>query len=269
MNNIYNTRKNISKHSKSFSEPGLNPNAKPFIPLLYRNTIKNINNKTITNKTITNKTITNKTITNKTNNNRNIRNKTNNITNVMKHFKLPSLNPNNYIAIDCEMVGVGPKKQSALAEVSLVDINGKEIYHSYVKPDQYVTDYRTFVSGITPQILKEKGQSLYKVRQKVKDLLEGKIIVGHGLQNDLLALGLDIPKSHRWDTTEIPIFMRSSYLGGPLQPKKLKTLVKNYLGRNIQTGEHSATEDAIGSIGLLKWYITNIVIPNIIKYDTK
>lgn len=56
------------------------------------------------------------------------------------------------VAIDCEMVGVGPDgEDSILARASLVNQFGKCIYDKYVKPTERVTDYRTAVSGIRPQ----------------------------------------------------------------------------------------------------------------------
>jgi DNA polymerase III epsilon subunit-like protein len=59
-----------------------------------------------------------------------------------------------YVAIDCEMVGVGPEgEESALARVSLVNYNGAVLMDEYVKPQERVTDFRTAVSGITPKHL--------------------------------------------------------------------------------------------------------------------
>lgn len=62
---------------------------------------------------------------------------------------LLALSLTRVVAIDCEMVGVGPGgEDSILARVSLVNHFGKCIYDKYVKPSEYVTDYRTAVSGI-------------------------------------------------------------------------------------------------------------------------
>lgn len=59
------------------------------------------------------------------------------------------------VAIDCEMVGVGPDgEDSILARVSLVNQFGKCIYDKFVKPTERVTDYRTAVSGIRPEDIK-------------------------------------------------------------------------------------------------------------------
>ena len=59
-----------------------------------------------------------------------------------------------FVAIDCEMVGVGPGGlDSALARVSIVNFNGAVLLDAYVKPLEKVTDYRTHVSGIHPKHL--------------------------------------------------------------------------------------------------------------------
>jgi RNA exonuclease 4 len=64
-------------------------------------------------------------------------------------FLLISHSPGRYIAIDCEMVGVGLTGSiSSLARVSLVNYHGVVILDEYVKPRGYVVDYRTRWSGI-------------------------------------------------------------------------------------------------------------------------
>lgn len=65
------------------------------------------------------------------------------------------------LAIDCEMVGVGPKgEESVAARVSVVNQHGKCVYDKCIKPTQPVTDYRTAVSGMRPENLKQGGSSL-------------------------------------------------------------------------------------------------------------
>jgi RNA exonuclease 4 len=57
-----------------------------------------------------------------------------------------------YLALDCEMVGVGEGGfKSALARVSIVDYNNAIVFDTYVKVSEPVTDYRTFVSGVRPE----------------------------------------------------------------------------------------------------------------------
>lgn len=62
------------------------------------------------------------------------------------------------LAMDCEMVGVGPTGEESLAaRVSVVNQYGKCVYDKYIKPTQPVTDYRTAVSGIRPEHLRRGG----------------------------------------------------------------------------------------------------------------
>eukprot|EP00069_Balaena_mysticetus_P015034 bmy_09056T0 len=55
------------------------------------------------------------------------------------------------VAMDCEMVGLGPFKESGLARCSLVDYHGTVLYDKFIRPEGEITDYRTPVSGITVQ----------------------------------------------------------------------------------------------------------------------
>lgn len=146
-----------------------------------------------------------------------------------------------YIAIDCEMVGVGPnpEKESALARVSIVNYHGHQIYDSFVLPKEPVTDYRTFVSGITPQLLRS-ARTLEIVQADVAQLLDGRILVGHAIRKDLDMLLLGHPKRDIRDTSRYPPFRQ--YAAG--RTPGLKKLAKEILGVDIQGGEHSSVEDA-------------------------
>ena len=67
-----------------------------------------------------------------------------------------------YVAIDCEFVGVGSDgKGHCLARVSLVNYFGVVLLDAYVKPQEYVRDFRTEITGITPAHL-ENGNLLTK-----------------------------------------------------------------------------------------------------------
>ena len=67
--------------------------------------------------------------------------------------------PGRYVAIDCEMVGVGPKgAEDLLARVAIVNYLGQVLLDAFVKPSQRVTDWRTKYSGIRPaDVLNDSG----------------------------------------------------------------------------------------------------------------
>ncbi|XP_069787557.1 RNA exonuclease 4 isoform X2 [Narcine bancroftii] len=110
------------------------------------------------------------------------------------------------VAMDCEMVGVGPDKvDSNLARVSIVNQFGKCVYDKYVKPTEKVTDYRTWVSGIRQEDL-EKGEAFKVVQKEVADILKDRTLVGHAIHNDLKILFLDHPKKKIRDTQKYKPF---------------------------------------------------------------
>ena len=60
--------------------------------------------------------------------------------------------PGKYLAIDCEMVGLGINgSESSLARVSIVNFHGAAVLDAYVGQKERVVDYRTRWSGIRPK----------------------------------------------------------------------------------------------------------------------
>lgn len=155
-----------------------------------------------------------------------------------------------YVAIDCEMVGVGPDgKDSALARVSIVNFNGAVLMDNYVKPQEKVTDYRTHVSGIEPHHLESEDAITFKEAQfKVESIIRNRILVGHAVYNDLQALILSHPSLLIRDTSRYKPFRKLAKGRTP----GLKMLVKEVLGITIQSGSHSSVEDARFTIELYK-----------------
>eukprot|EP00439_Symbiodinium_sp_Y106_P083569 s792_g23.t2 len=84
------------------------------------------------------------------------------------------------VALDCEMVGVGPAgKESVLARVSIVDSEGK------------VTDFRTHITGITPGTFKRPGViSEEEARAEAAKVLDGKIVLDPRLRRAPLHGGM-------------------------------------------------------------------------------
>ncbi|KAL9045302.1 MAG: hypothetical protein Q9214_001634 [Letrouitia sp. 1 TL-2023] len=152
-----------------------------------------------------------------------------------------------HLAIDCEMVGVGPYNESALARVSVVNYHGYQVYDSFVLPKEQVKEYRTYVSGITPQLL-STARTLETVQQDIAKLLDGKILIGHAVENDLNALFLGHPRRDIRDTSQYPGFRR--YAGGTIPA--LKKLAREVLGMEIQVGAHSSIEDARATMLLFR-----------------
>uniref|UniRef100_A0A182NLW4 RNA exonuclease 4 n=1 Tax=Anopheles dirus TaxID=7168 RepID=A0A182NLW4_9DIPT len=147
----------------------------------------------------------------------------------------------NRIALDCEMVGVGTKgRDHMLARVSLVNEHGGVLVDCYVKPQQPVRDYRTEISGIRPEHIAD-GTEFQIIRELVRKVIHGRILVGHALKNDLMVLNLRHPKYNVRDTARYrPIAKKAHAFGTP----SLKSIAQTFLGEDIQDGEHDSVEDA-------------------------
>lgn len=154
-----------------------------------------------------------------------------------------------YIAIDCEMVGVGPPPYSAsqLARVSIVNFHGALLYDSYVKPVEPVGDYRTWVSGITAANLRS-ARPLEEVNEALSMLMKDRILVGHAIRNDLNVILIGHPRRDLRDTAKLPSYRALNHGKTP----GLKFLAKTVLGIDIQGGEHSSIEDARATMLLFK-----------------
>lgn len=150
------------------------------------------------------------------------------------------------VAMDCEMVGVGPDGQDSIAaRVSLVNKYGMCIYDKYVKPTEKVTDYRTAFSGIRPDDIKN-GEDLKTVQREVAEILEGRILVGHAIHNDLKILFLGHPKKKIRDTQKYIPFRTIAKSKRPA----LRVLCREVLHVKVQQGEHSSVQDAQATMRL-------------------
>jgi RNA exonuclease 4 len=163
--------------------------------------------------------------------------------------------PGRYVAVDCEMVGIGPEpnRDSALARVSLVNFHGHQVYDSYVQMPRKieVTDYRTAVSGIEPKHLRtDVARPFDEVREDLKTLLAGRILVGHAVKNDLDVLILKHDKRFIRDTSKFSKFRAIASVPG--RTPGLKWLADKLLGVEIQTGAHSSVEDARATMALYR-----------------
>jgi len=174
-----------------------------------------------------------------------------------------------YLAIDCEMVGVGINaSESSLARISLVDYHGAVIMDKYVKQRDRVVDYRTRWSGIRASDMVD-AHPFEDVQKAVSDLLEGRILIGHAVHHDLKALLLSHPTRQTRDTQQYAYKFALTKT-----PRiSLKHLAKQELGIKIQTGEHSSVEDARATMAIYRlhkkdWERASEVVSQISEPET-
>jgi len=168
---------------------------------------------------------------------------------------VPKKEKSKYVAIDCEMVDV-EGEGTALARCSIVNWDGDVIFNTFVRVEERVTDYLTFVSGVRQaDIESDDAMSFEDCRAKVLEICDGKVIVGHALKNDFKALHIQHPWFLTRDTTKYEPFLKPSPADPSIRlPSKLKALAESKLGMIIQQygEEHDSIIDATAAMELYK-----------------
>ncbi|KAM6202413.1 apoptosis-enhancing nuclease [Rhynchocyon petersi] len=161
--------------------------------------------------------------------------------------------PCKFVAIDCEMVGTGPRgRVSELARCSVVSYHGDVLYDKYIRPEMPIVDYRTRWSGITRKHMR-KAIPFQVAQKEILKLLKGKVVVGHALHNDFQALKYVHPRSQIRDTTCVPSLL--SPPGFHTRTRvSLKDLALQLLHKKIQVGQrgHCSVEDAATAMELYR-----------------
>ncbi|VUC20156.1 unnamed protein product [Clonostachys rosea] len=182
----------------------------------------------------------------------------------LNHGLTEGVDIGKYVAIDCEMVGVGPGGyESALARVSIVDFHGKQVYDSYVKPKERVTNWRTEVSGISTKEMRF-ARDFEEVQKDVDAIFQNRILVGHDLKHDLEALKLSHPPRDIRDTAKYPPFRK---YGNGRKPS-LRNLAQELLSIEIQSGAHSSVEDARVTMLLFRRHKPGFDVDHANRYPT-
>lgn len=117
-------------------------------------------------------------------------------------------------------------EDSILARVSIVNHFGNLIYDTYVAATERVTDFRTQVSGIRPQDIKN-APDFKSVQIKVAEIIKDRILVGHAIHHDLKVLYLDHPRKLIRDTSKYKPF-RARFNG---KTPALKRLSEMFIGK--------------------------------------
>lgn len=162
----------------------------------------------------------------------------------------PQLGPRVF-AIDCEMC-VGTEGQKLLLQVAIVDSEGRVMLDDVCRPDGPVYDYLTKIHGIDEACVARSQLSCRMLRAKARHVLFGNdetlpcTIVGHNVGVDLEMLEIS-DRAHMMyvrDTAKFPLFQKLRLGLDVLLQRKLREIVKDVTGLEIQAGGHSPVEDA-------------------------
>ncbi|CEL06026.1 hypothetical protein ASPCAL07138 [Aspergillus calidoustus] len=175
----------------------------------------------------------------------------------------PGYNPNarQAVVLDCEMVGVlgaNHRESSEVVRVSAVDfLSGEVLLDTYVSPQGQVISWRTKFSGVNASILRAKKREGKVVDgwRAARDLLwrvidTRTVLIGHSLNNDLGVLGMVHTR-----IVDSAIMTRLAVGEDCQRHWALKILVKQFLDRDIQTGNHGhdCLEDTFAAREVVLW----------------
>mmetsp|Transcript_58134 Transcript_58134/g.125647 ORF Transcript_58134/g.125647 Transcript_58134/m.125647 type:complete len:346 (+) Transcript_58134:61-1098(+) len=157
-----------------------------------------------------------------------------------------------YYSVDVECVASGPRHSDrVVAQIALVDAAGDVVLDLFVKPSVPVLSYLTPLTGLTRELLEERGVSLDEALSELRRLLpKESILVGQSIQTDVAWLGLE-------QGTDFAGMMDLAGLWRVRNPKfgswtifGQEHLAKVLLGDDLAGGAHNAAEDAIKSMKL-------------------
>ncbi|RPA88094.1 ribonuclease H-like protein, partial [Ascobolus immersus RN42] len=166
------------------------------------------------------------------------------------------------LAIDCEMIEMekceAAPTNSGLARLSIVNYDGEVLLDTIVRPPGRILHCRSKYTGLTYDHFKPENfdvMSFQKAQKLVLDYVrDGHVIVGHALDNDLVALNIknEIPVSQTRDTSRLGTVLEK--YGWSSKILGLKKMTEDELGRVIQTGFHDSVVDARATMEIYRKY---------------
>ncbi|KAG5513313.1 hypothetical protein PMAC_001376 [Pneumocystis sp. 'macacae'] len=156
----------------------------------------------------------------------------------------------NAAVLDCEMIYTTGGME--LARITIYDIYENLLIDKLIKPKNKIIDFNTRWSGIKSlDDAKLSLSDLHDILFRDLKLCSSTILIGHGLENDLIAIRL----IHKRIIDTALLFQDEK---GLQHKHSLKYLAKKYLKREIQTNiidGHDSKEDAIATLDLVRYKI--------------
>jgi hypothetical protein len=169
-----------------------------------------------------------------------------------------------YYSLRCGLVGTGPEgTQTALGRVVLTNWHHQVILDTLIKVPVPVIDYRSEVTGIHPgdPMAMNQAVSLDNARAAVGSIVQGKVLIGHGLELDLSILRLSHPWSDVRDTAIYKAFVIQESVAVHNNPevkqvmelpRDLDTLAEQVLQRELRPFEPRLVDEAMACMDIYK-----------------
>jgi DNA polymerase III epsilon subunit-like protein len=165
------------------------------------------------------------------------------------------------VAFDCEMAGTRGGIGTVILLSAVDYLTGETLVNAFVQPTGKVVDWRSRVSGVTPQDMEAaiaRGEALNKWKGARAELWKhidaDTILVGHALQHDLDALRIAHTR-----VVDSAVLARNAV--GPCGRQwGLKSLCEELLHIDVQTNGrngHDCTEDALAAREVVLWCCRN------------
>lgn len=165
------------------------------------------------------------------------------------------IQPQEYVAVAAVVVYIGAiakndhfEKIPMVARVCIVDYRGKAILDTFVRPTHRIENYRVAETGLQHSDL-ANAPHFRDIQLRVADLIQDKILVGHGLWNFLSVLGLSHPALRTRDLALFRPFRKKLRSKSAIS---LPTLVHLFMGRNIGMDYENPLEIARASVDLFR-----------------
>lgn len=159
--------------------------------------------------------------------------------------------------VECTTLVCGGRRVQLPVEVCVLDARGATLCHSFCNPCMAEHDGWRHVAGLAPALWLD-ALPLDALREDLRRLLAGKVVVGHNLGKDLQVLGLadTVPPEALRDTMRYAQLQqapgrRRRGRRPRRQGRKLSELASEKLGRAIQLERrHDPREDAAAALDL-------------------
>ena len=164
--------------------------------------------------------------------------------------------PSTYYSIDVECIATGTDHNSrAVGQIALVDQYEQVIIDLYVKPDKPVVSYLTALTGLSKELIDERGVLLADAVQQLKACLPNTaILVGQNILMDVQWLGLKegVDYASCMDLAGLYRIWNTKYNSFSVYGQD--HLAKVLLGWDLDNMQHSASFDAVKSMRLFNLY---------------